>query len=560
MAAKTINIEVCDQIIKVCRVARKGKSIRMFDSFSFRTPDDCVSDGVIANPQVLGRELKKQLTEHGLHSVKNVVFALSSSKIAVREVKLPLMKGKYLAKAIQTNAEEYFPVDLKNYHITYSVLDTFSGPNAFMRVMVLAAPISMIEGYFQLAEKAGLTVKAIDSCGNSQYQALKCIGGKGVTIYVDVDSTSSLVSFIHGDSLLLQRTFAFGADELITHYMVATGKDNESYLSALSETDTTSTDFAADQVLSPYDVQEDLSRLVSGIVRSVDFFNSSQWANAASRVVLMGTNRHIIGLRELVAEATGLETLHLDDIPEFSSFTNGAAEAPSYISCIGSSIAPLDLIPSRLRPSSRRSVDDKDATIFPGVLICSLFVLAGIAAAFYSISGYHKSVRELDAMKEEISNLEYTEQIYESYIAYQKGEEAIKTVAANTDTPNSKLVSFFEELEKKMPSSILILSAACTNDGVSMNITVASYTDAAAVISELRSFSSLSQVEVSDIGLSQNEAGIERVLFTVNCLYGENPYLNGINPHGELVLPSGTPSDANAPAETQTQESGEDEQ
>ncbi|NLH02002.1 MAG: hypothetical protein GX488_08935, partial [Clostridiales bacterium] len=55
MAAKTVHIEVCDQVIKVCRIARKGRSIRIFESFSFRTPDDCVSDGVIVNTHVLGR-------------------------------------------------------------------------------------------------------------------------------------------------------------------------------------------------------------------------------------------------------------------------------------------------------------------------------------------------------------------------------------------------------------------------------------------------------------------------------------------------------------------------
>ena len=569
MAAKTLSIEVNDQIIKVCRVVQKGRGVRVLNSFMFRTPDDCVSDGVIANPQVLGRELKLQLTQHGLHNMKDVVFALSSSKIAIREVKLPLMKEKLLAKAIQTNADEYFPVDLKNYHITYSVLDTFSGPNAFMRVMVLATPIYILEGYFELAEITGLTVKAIDSCGNSQYQALRSKGGAGVTIYVDVNSASSLVSFIRDDTLLLQRTFAFGADELISHYMSASGKGNDGYISALRETDVTSADFAVSTILSQNDIQEDLSRLVGGIVRSVDFFNSSQWGVAASRVVLLGSNRHIVGLRDLVAEATGLETLYLDDVPEFIEFTSGSTDAATYISCIGSTIAPLDLIPQILKPSRNHIVDNKDSSILPGLLICCLFIFAGLGFAIFSIFSYQKTVNKLESMKEEISSIEYTRQVYETYISYQKGEEAVNTVAAEADTPNSKLVSFYEELEKKMPSSILILSAACTNEGVAMNITVANYTDAASVISELRSFKSISNIDVSDISSSENEAGIERIMLTVTCTYGENPYLNGVNPYSELVLPSETPAaDASAatpageaavnpaPAETQTQESG----
>lgn len=553
MAAKTVHIEVCDQVIKVCRIARKGRSIRIFESFSFRTPDDCVSDGVIVNPHVLGRELRKQLAEHRLHNAKNVVFALSSSKIAVREIKLPYMKEKYLSKAIYTNAEDYFPVDLKNYHITYTILETVSGPSAFMRLLVLAVPVSMAEGYFQLAEKAGLSVKAIDSSGNSQYQALRSLGLKGgVTIYADINANSSIVSFIRDGNLLLQRTFAFGTEELISHYISVTGKDGDGYLSALRETDVTSPEFAADKVLAPEDIQEGLNRLVSGIVRSVDFFNSNHRENIASRIVLMGSNRHIIGLREMIAEATGLETLFLDDIPEFAAFTGKADDAATYISCIGSTIAPLNLIPPSLQPSHKHAADNKDATVLPGVIACVLLIICASGMAFFSVSRYRSAANNLENIKKEIADLEYTEKIYESYISYQKGEEAVKLVAAESETPNSKLVAFFEELEKKMPSSILILSADCTNDGVSMNITVGSYTDAAAVVSELRGFESLSDIEVGGISRTENNAGVERVALTVYCKYGKNPYLNNINPYGDLINPSGAPSDS----QEETQQSG----
>ena len=90
MAAKVLNIEVCDQTIAVCRTMRRGKSVRISDAFIFRTPESCVLDGTILNPLLLGQELKKQLAQHGLHTIKNASFVLSSSKIVLREAKLPL--------------------------------------------------------------------------------------------------------------------------------------------------------------------------------------------------------------------------------------------------------------------------------------------------------------------------------------------------------------------------------------------------------------------------------------------------------------------------------------
>ena len=133
MAAKSVQIEVCDQITKVCRVEKKGKKVRISDAFLFKTPEASVQDGVIVNPAVLGEELTNQLAAHGLGNVKNAVFALSSNKIAVREARLPYMKPKLVGSAVMTNAQEYFPVDLQNYTITFSILDSFTGADGFVR-------------------------------------------------------------------------------------------------------------------------------------------------------------------------------------------------------------------------------------------------------------------------------------------------------------------------------------------------------------------------------------------------------------------------------------------
>ncbi len=550
MAAKVLNIEVCDQTISVCHTARKGKSVRIFASFIFQTPEACVSDGVILNAPLLAGELKKQLAVHGIPKTKHVVFSLSSSKIAVREVKLPPMKKNLIATAVRTNSEDYFPIDLKSYHITYSVLDTASAAKPYNRILVMAAPMSMLEGYFLLAEKAGLSVKAIDSSGNSQYQALKCIEYKGVTVYVDVGSSSSAVSFMRDRKLLLQRTFAFGADELLSHYMNVSGKTRENYLEILNETNLMHPSFAADKLLSQADVQNDLERLVSGIMRSIDYFNSSQWDAAVSRVVLAGINRHLVGLKELVAYSTGLETLYLDDISDFTEFTHGAVGAATFINCFGSSIAPLDLIPKQFLSSHRITVESDNSSVVPGVIMCGIIVVGAILISLSSWLGYASAVGDLNSTYAEIANLQPAQDTYDSYLSYQDSEKTISALIAQTDTTNEKLVAFFEELEAKMPSSILLLSASCTNEGVSLNITVGSYTDAASVISSLRSFEKFAQVDVSNLSSSKNEVGAERISFTANCIYGTNPYLNKINPYIEFVNPSDETTNATADTTT----------
>ncbi|PKM72347.1 MAG: hypothetical protein CVU91_10130 [Firmicutes bacterium HGW-Firmicutes-16] len=541
MAAKVLNIEICDQTISICRTARNGKSVRVFDSFVFPTPEGCVSDGVILNPTLLANELRMQLASHGITRTKSTIFSLASSKIAAREVKLPPMKNKLIAAAIRTNSTDYFPIDLKSYHIAYYVLDTASSAKPYSRILVMAVPVSMIEGYFLLAERSGLSIKAIDSSGNSQYQALKQINLKGVTVFADVGSASSVVSFMRDGKLLLQRTFAFGADELTAHYMSLSGKTKEDYLEVLHEMDITHSEFAADKLLSLGDIQSDLERLVSGVMRSIDYFNSSQWDAAVTRVVLIGLNRHLVGLRDLIAEATGLETLYLDDIPDFAQFTNTAPDAPAFVNCIGCSIAPLDLIPKQFLPSRRITVDDDDSSVIPGVIMCGIIVVGAILLSVSSWLSYATTVDDLRDVQTEINSLQSAVQTYNQYISYQESQKSVDSLSYIAVNPNTKLVGFFEELEDKMPSSILLLSATCTNDGVSLNITVGSYTDAASVISSLREFESIAQIQISGLNRSLNEVGIERVSFSANCLYGANPYKNKINPYSEFIYSDGTP-------------------
>lgn len=537
MAAKTVQIEVCDQITKVCRVEKKGKKALISDAFLFQTPEGSVLEGMILDPAALGAELRNQLAAHGLGGVKSAAFTITSNKIAIREARLPYMKPKLVGKAVRTNAQDYFPIDLQNYVISYSVLETISGTDGFVRVMAYAAPKNLLNSYAQLAANAGLTVAALDCSGNSQYQMLRGINEKGAaSLFVDVGSGNSIISFLFGDKLIMQRAFAFGADELVAHYASAADREEAGYLAALRETDATSPDFAADRVLSPDEISDDLSRFVGGIVRTIDFFNSSRGDIAATRVVLMGPLRHLVGLREQVADATGLETVWLEDLSAFSVFTT-APGAAAYVSCIGSVLSPLGL--AFHFTSNRKKKNDPDAvSLKPGfVLLIACAVAAGVLA-FSAIHKYNVVERQLADARSQLGLLAPSKETYDTYLSYSAAQKSLNEVIDSTKTPNAELKAFFTELENKMPSSILLLSADCTEEGIAMNITVANYQDAAAVIAELREFKSIANVEVSEAVMADDDTGGSRVSFSVTCTYGTNPYLNSLNPYQDVISPS----------------------
>lgn len=536
MAARILNIEVGDRLTKVCCSIPTKKGGKIQDSFMFRTPEGAVSDGMINDVDSLAAALSEDLSAHGLGSVKNVAFAVSSGKIASREVKLPPVKDKQIASVIATNASEYFPIDLSGYHVTHCLLEKVNSPEKQLRVLVLAAPVSLLSGYLELAKKTGLTVKTINSGGNSHYQALRGIKEAGVTMYVDVDCTGSYVSFINNGQLLLQRTFAFGGDELISRYMQKYGMYEDRYVEALEDLSSYTPDSGSEPPMSEEEIDGDLGRLVGSIVRSADYFNSNRWDIHVSRIVLMGPCAKLIGLRELISANTGLPTLNLEELPGITSVIGSGKNAGFYISCIGAAVRPVNLIPDSLDNGGAKTPESRE-TLGAALVIFIVLIAAAVGLSAFAVLNYIGAKRELDDINKEIDDLSYAEDVYLSYLSYQQGQAALNLITSMSDNPNADLVAFYEELEKKMPSSILLLSAVCTNEGVSMNITVADYTDTAAVLSELRGFESLASVDVGSITRSVNEGGVERVAFSVNCTYGINPYLNGINPYGDLIAP-----------------------
>ena len=534
MASKVLNIEVGEGVCKVCCTIPAKKSCRVTESFMFLTPSGSVSDGVINEADVLADKLSLELDKHQLRGIRSVVFSVASGKIASREVKLPYLKDKPLAEAIKTNAADYFPVDVTRYHVTHLLLERVKGAEGFCRVLVLAVPLSLLEGYFKLAELAKLDIKAIDSCANSHYQAIRRLKEPSVSMYVDVDCAGSFVSFIQSDNLLLQRTFAFGGGDMVSSYITKMEYAAEEYARALSEVSEGSPAFVGKDAVGENIIQDDLSRLVYSIVRSVDYFNSFRWEAATAQIVLMGACGHVAGLKEQVAAATDLPTIYLEEIPGATALCSGA-DISAYISCVGSNFAPVNFMPEflkRRKKGARREANE--TTLVKGVIACSILVLAAIAVTGLSVMSYKQAEQRLAGTQAEIDSLLPAEQTYLTYTAYQQGEQAMLQIRTLEESPNAQLVAFFEELEEKMPSEIMLLSAVCTPEGVSMSVTVPGLEEAAVVLTQLRSFRSLAQINVSGIITESDEAGYKTASFTLECSYGENPYINDINPYGEL--------------------------
>lgn len=516
MAAKVLGIEIGDRLIKVCE-SNMGPGVRKVSGcVMFQTPPNTVSDGEIKDPEALAAALKENLSRAGLKN-KKVIFTVSSGRVATREVTIPPVKESKIKAIVEANAADYFPVDMSNYHVTYTLQERRpTGEDAGCRLLVMAAPIPILAGYFKLAELMGCSVQAVDYSGNSHFRLLETLNSEGVTMYVDINGTYSVTTVMKKNKLLMQRTFPSGVDDYILAYMGGAGREEGEYLDALRELNSES--ISASGYQSGEESDEYLSRLVSNITRIADYHNSSNWDNPIDNLVFTGIGASISGLKEAAAESTGLPVAVMTKLDRVSAPANLSAGLIEYIACLGCAINPVDFIPEQYSRAKKREAKKKSTAAF-GATVFAVCLLAAAGLSAISYLSYITALDEKKELEQQVAALEYTETIQNNHLMYKRFADGLFELGEGIKSPNDELLSFIGELEQKMPPEVNILSASCGKESISMNITVLSKTAAAKTIQQLRSFESISDIVVGQITEAADDNGYILVSFSVECRY-----------------------------------------
>ena len=149
MAGKVISIEIGYSLTRICETDYKSKTHKVYKSFTVPTPDGVLNDGALMITQEYVDMLKKALTENKVKT-RQVMFTITSAKIASREVVIPFVKENRIGDVVNANASDYFPVDLSQYQLAYSILGVIGETKGTQqyKLLVMAAPIALLSGYY----------------------------------------------------------------------------------------------------------------------------------------------------------------------------------------------------------------------------------------------------------------------------------------------------------------------------------------------------------------------------------------------------------------------------
>lgn len=544
MNNRVLSIEISNSFTKICEIDYKVKKPKVYKVLTVETPEGVVVDGMLQPTQEYADHLVNALGTNGIRT-KRVIFTISSTRVASREVQIPNVKANKIEALVKTNANDYFPVDLTQYEIGHYLAGGLT-EDGKLRVMALAVPKALLNSYYQLAQMCGWEVECFDYSSNSLYQILRDEKTETVTMMIKIDENSTIVTVLSAGKVLLQRTVAYGVQDAI-ETMIASGA--YAVNDPMSAVERFQKKTCLNRVLHQGDklweenagrwededagnvevtaarqkITSSLETLIVGVSRVIDFYDSRNGDNPIQKTFVTGLGGSFSGMSKLFTNCLERKVHTLSDMEDKIGMSKAirSTRPAAYISCLGAVLAPVGLIDKSQQKTKGMTVVSGTNYTFVSVAVLVLGVILSIAMAVTSLTRYFGTVAENVALQARVEELQPAQAVYNDYLATAAQYDKYQYLYEYTENPNENLVEFINELEQILPSSFWTNSFSSDMEGISMSVTVEGKAAAARTILNIRNMESIEDVQISNITDAQNELGESAVTFSITGTYAD---------------------------------------
>ena len=544
MNNRVLSIEIGNSFTKICEIDYKVKKPKVYKVLTVETPEGVVVDGMLQPTQEYADHLVNALGTNGIRT-KRVIFTISSTRVASREVQIPNVKASKIEALVKTNANDYFPVDLTQYEIGHYLAGGLTEEGK-LRVMALAVPKALLDSYYQLAQMCGWEVECFDYSSNSLYQILRDEKSEKVTMMIKIDENSTIVTVLSAGKVLLQRTVAYGVQDAI-ETMIASGayavndpmsaverfqkktclnrvlhqgdKVWEENAGRWEDEDAGNVEVTA----SRQKITESLEPLIVGVSRVIDFYDSRNSDTPIERTYVTGLGGSFSGMSKLFTNCLERKVHTLSEMDDKIGMSKAirSTRPAAYISCLGAVLAPVGLIDKSTQKAKGLTVVSGTNYTFVSVAVLVLGVILSIALAVTSLTRYFGTCAENVGLQARVEVLQPSQTVYNEYLSAAAQYDKYKYLYEYTENPNENLVEFINELEQILPSSFWTNSFSSDMEGISMSVTVEGKAAAARTILNIRNMESIEDVQISNITDTQNELGESAVTFSITGTYAD---------------------------------------
>ncbi len=496
--AKVLSIEVGFSTTKIVEMDYQKKKPKVYRCVDTKTPEGAVRDGYLdpVKMEALKEQIRDALKEKKIRT-KRVLFTVFSTKIISREITISAVKEHQIGAFIESNINEYFPIELTDYKIAHFVIQTYrDGDNAGKhRVMVMAAEKSLIQGYEQLAQMLGLYIADIDYIGNSVIQATKLNAGSDSIMTVKIEEENALVTILQQGMMMMQRTVNYQVGHM------------------------------DDDVLP---TREEIIDILTGTVtRLIDFYAANNEENRIAQIYIIGDGSREWSITDVMTEQTGIPSRFLENV-RATTITKRADNnmINVYAAAIGAGVSSVGF--DAEKEKERHETNYVSAC----VLVILLFIVLIGAMLSMALVPYNTALTEQYSLQRQKEMLEPARLVHDQYLGLKDFIDQVRYGNKLTEHFNDGIISFFEELEVNLPTDVELTDFSSDDEQCVMTIRVGDKEMAAGIIKMLREFESLESVTVESLIEEVTEDTLEGIMvqtaqgnevktvnFTVTCTY-----------------------------------------
>lgn len=346
-ASSVVGLDIGSSQIKAVHLERGRGRWSLVNAGIISTPLEAVQDGVILDvPRVT--EAVRQLFRDARIPNTDTIAAVSGSHVLVRSIKVPDMNAATLKRSIRFEAAKHVDqgtsgVSIDNSSLEYEVLGR-SGSPPQLDVLLVVAPLPMVNGRVTVIESAGLEPVAVDVECFALLRSMEACGlmpppGQA-TVVMDMGATYTDLNIVVGNEVAVTRSIPIGGNALtssIASVMNVPGDEAEQHKRHIDITPLSSQEMAEMGMLNAPDPGRQVTlpfvdELIRELRRSIIYFQSQAaeagMAVAVEQLVLAGGGTQLPGLPEYLRERLGIDVQTLDPFRDRAVSTEWHSRGP----------------------------------------------------------------------------------------------------------------------------------------------------------------------------------------------------------------------------------------
>jgi type IV pilus assembly protein PilM len=293
-----VGIDFGTHSVKAVELSNITTHPKLVNFGSQTTPQGVINSEDKKDQKKLADVVKKLYSDSKIKNT-SIVVALPEFSVFTRFLEFPGVKEEELKDAVFYEAKQYIPVPIEEVRMSYVPIGFNEAKNA-PRVLLVAAPLKIIESYIKVTEMAGLEIVAIETesvaLGRAMYRATQ----QKHVVMLDFGANSTDMSIMMEGYLVFSQSISIGSDAL-TQAIV--NKFNFEY----SQAEEYKRNYGITPDILENKIYNVLSPILESIVlevnRGIEFYKNKTLTNAPTEYFLTGDGALLPGLSDYLSKA-----------------------------------------------------------------------------------------------------------------------------------------------------------------------------------------------------------------------------------------------------------------